>query len=206
MIRAFTGNTNSTSIPRRVRRNRRIADSRLCRPPGGRTKFPSLTLTNHSSSGDFLLLSGLDRICVTCHVFWISGSCGHPGDINTTIINTTTTTTTVWEDYLKNDELSENFRFDRFSLSRRYFPIQPRGADGMTSAVPREQSRTSARSAERTLALDPRPHSSAAARASLRFLMRSATERRTSRGEISFQLPFKRYPIKNFGEQPGGQI
>ena len=56
-----------------------------------------------------------------------------------------------------------------------------------------------ARSAERTLALDPRPHSSAAARASLRFLVRSATERRTSRGEISFQLPFKRYPIKNFG-------
>ena len=35
---------------------------------------------------------------------------------------------------------------------------------------------------------------------------RPATERRTSRGEISFQLPFKRYPIKNFGEQPGGQI
>ena len=27
-------------------------------------------------------------------IFWISGSCGHPGD-NTT---TTTTTTTVWED------------------------------------------------------------------------------------------------------------
>ena len=25
-------------------------------------------------------------------------------------------------------ELSENFRFDRFSLSRRYFPIQPCGA------------------------------------------------------------------------------
>ena len=69
----------------------------------------------------------------------------------------------------------------------------------MTSAVPREQSRTSARSAGRPLALDPRPHSSAAARASLRFLVRSATERRTSRGEISFQLPFKSYPIKNFG-------
>ena len=28
-------------------------------------------------------------------VFWISGSCGHPGDTTTT---TTTTTTTVWED------------------------------------------------------------------------------------------------------------
>ena len=28
----------------------------------------------------------------------------------------------------KNDELSENFRFDRFSLSKRYFPLQPRGA------------------------------------------------------------------------------
>ena len=55
VIRAFTGNTNSTSDPMRVRRNRRIADSRLCRPPGGRTKFPSLTLTNHSSSGDLLL-------------------------------------------------------------------------------------------------------------------------------------------------------
>ena len=28
---------------------------------------------------------------ITTKVFWISGSCGHPGD-------TTTTTTTVWED------------------------------------------------------------------------------------------------------------
>ena len=79
------------------------------------------------------------------------------------------------------------------------FPFNRAAPYGMTSAVPREQSRTSPRSAERPLALDPRPHSSAAARASLRFLVRSATERRTSRGEISFQLPFKRYPIKNFG-------
>ena len=79
------------------------------------------------------------------------------------------------------------------------FPFNRAAPYGMTSAVPREQSRTSPRSAERPLALDPRPHSSAAARASLRFLVRSATERRTSRGEISFQLLFKRYPIKNFG-------
>ena len=60
VIRAFTGNTNSTSDPMRVRRNRRIADSRLCRPPRGRTKFSSpltRTHTYHSSSGDLLLLS-----------------------------------------------------------------------------------------------------------------------------------------------------
>ena len=93
-----------------------------------------------------------------------------------------------------------------FHFQDAIFPFNRAAPYGMTSAVPREQGRTSARSAERPLALDPRPHSSAAARASLRFLVRSATERRTSRGEISFQLPFKRYPIKNFGEQPGGQI
>ena len=86
-----------------------------------------------------------------------------------------------------------------FHFQNAIFPFNRAAPYGMTSAVPREQSRTSARSAERPLALDPRPHSSAAARASLRFLVRSATERRTSRGEISFQLPFKRYPIKNFG-------
>ena len=86
-----------------------------------------------------------------------------------------------------------------FHFQDAIFPFNRAAPYGMTSAVPREQSRTSARSAERTLALDPRPHSSAAARASLRFLVRSATERRTSRGEISFQLLFKRYPIKNFG-------
>ena len=86
-----------------------------------------------------------------------------------------------------------------FHFQNAIFPFNRAAPYGMTSAVPREQSRTSARSAERTLALDPRPHSSAAARASLRFLVRSATERRTSRGEISFQLLFKRYPIKNFG-------
>ena len=86
-----------------------------------------------------------------------------------------------------------------FHFQDAIFPFNRAAPYGMTSAVPREQSRTSARSAERTLALDPRPHSSAAARASVRFLVRSATERRTSRGEISFQLPFKRYPIKNFG-------
>ena len=93
-----------------------------------------------------------------------------------------------------------------FHFQDAIFPFNRAAPCGMTSAVPREQGRTSARSAERPLALDPRPHSSAAARASLRFLVRSATERRTSRGEISFQLPFKRYPIKNFGEQPGGQV
>ena len=93
-----------------------------------------------------------------------------------------------------------------FHFQDAIFPFNRAAPYGMTSAVPREQGRTSARSAERPLALDPRPHSSAAARASLRFLVRSATERRTSRGEISFQLPFKRYPIKNFGEQPGGQV
>ena len=93
-----------------------------------------------------------------------------------------------------------------FHFQDAIFPFNRAAPYGMTSAVPREQGRTSARSAERPLALDPRPHSSAAARASLRFLVRSATERRTSRGEISFQLPFKRYPIKKFGEQPGGQI
>ena len=96
-----------------------------------------------------------------------------------------------------------------FHFQNAIFPFNRAAPYGMTSAVPREQSRTSAvpreqsrtsaRSAERPLALDPRPHSSAAARASLRFLVRSATERRTSRGEISFQLLFKRYPIKNFG-------
>ena len=86
-----------------------------------------------------------------------------------------------------------------FHFQDAIFPFNRAAPYGMTSAVPREQGRTSARSAERPLALDPRPHSSAAARASLRFLVRSATERRTSRGEISFQLPFKRYPIKNFG-------
>ena len=86
-----------------------------------------------------------------------------------------------------------------FHFQNAIFPFNRAAPYGMTSAVPREQSRTSARSAERPLALDPRPYSSAAARASLRFLVRSATERRTSRGEISFQLPFKRYPIKNFG-------
>ena len=86
-----------------------------------------------------------------------------------------------------------------FHFQNAIFPFNRAAPYGMTSAVPREQSRTSARSAERPLALDPRPHSSAAARASLRFLVRSATERSTSRGEISFQLPFKRYPIKNFG-------
>ena len=86
-----------------------------------------------------------------------------------------------------------------FHFQDAIFPFNRAAPYGMTSAVPREQSRTSARSAERTLALDPCPHSSAAARASLMFLVRSATERRTSRGEISFQLPFKRYPIKNFG-------
>ena len=86
-----------------------------------------------------------------------------------------------------------------FHFQDAIFPFNRAAPYGMMSAVPREQSRTSARIAERTLALDPRPHSSAAARASLRFLVRSATERRTSRGEIYFQLPFKRYPIKNFG-------
>ena len=86
-----------------------------------------------------------------------------------------------------------------FHFQDAIFPFNRAAPYGMTSAVPREQSRTSARSAERTLALDPRPHSSAAARASLRFLVRSAAERRTSRGEISFQLPFKHYPIKDFG-------
>ena len=86
-----------------------------------------------------------------------------------------------------------------FHFQNAIFPFNRATPYGMTSAVPREQSRTSARSAERPLALDPRPHSSAAARPSLRFLVRSATERRTSRGEISFQLPFKRYRIKNFG-------
>ena len=86
-----------------------------------------------------------------------------------------------------------------FHFQDAIFPFNRAAPYGMTSAVPREQGRTSARSAERPLALDPRPHSSAAARASLRFLVRSATERRTSRGEISFQLPFKSYPIKNFG-------
>ena len=93
-----------------------------------------------------------------------------------------------------------------FHFQNAIFPFIRAAPYGMTSTVPRDQSRTSARSAERPLALDPRPHSAAAARASLRFLVRSATERSTSRGEISFQLPFKRYPIKNFGEQPGGQI
>ena len=88
-----------------------------------------------------------------------------------------------------------------FHFQDAIFPFNRAAPYGMTSAVPREQGRTSARSAERPLALDPRPHSSAAARASLRFLVRSATERRISRIEISFQLPFKRYPIKNFGEQ-----
>ena len=86
-----------------------------------------------------------------------------------------------------------------FHVQDAIFPFNRAAPYGMTSAVPREHCRTSARSAERTLALDPRPHSSAAARASLRFLVRSATERRTSRGEISFQLHFKCYPIKNFG-------
>ena len=86
-----------------------------------------------------------------------------------------------------------------FHFQDAIFPFNRAAPYGMTSAVPREQSRTSARSAERPLALNPRPHSSAAARASVRFLVRSATERRTSRGETSFELPFKRYPIKNFG-------
>ena len=86
-----------------------------------------------------------------------------------------------------------------FRFQDAIFPFNRAAPYGMTSAVPREQGRTSAKSAQRPLALDPRPHSSAAARASLRFLVRSATERRTSRGEISFQLPFKRYPIKNSG-------
>ena len=87
-----------------------------------------------------------------------------------------------------------------FHFQNAIFPFNRAAPYGMTSAVPREQSRTSARSAERTLALDPRPHSSAAARASVRFLVRSATKRRTPRGEISFQLPFKRYPITPEGK------
>ena len=54
-----------------------------------------------------------------------------------------------------------------FHFRDAIFPFNRAAPYGMTSAVPREQGRTSARSAERPLALDPRPHSSAAARASL---------------------------------------
>ena len=62
-----------------------------------------------------------------------------------------------------------------FHFQDAIFPFNRAAPYGMTSAVPREQGRTSARSAERPLALDPRPHSSAAARASLRFLVRRAS-------------------------------
>jgi len=44
------------------------------------------------------------KLYLRTKVFRISGRCGHPGDTTR----------------------SENFRFDRFSLSRRYFPTTAR--------------------------------------------------------------------------------
>ena len=84
-----------------------------------------------------------------------------------------------------------------FHFQDAIFPFNRAAPYGMTSAVPREQSRTSARSAERPLALDPRPHSAAAARASLRFLVRAATERRTKRRNF-ISTPFRTLPDQKF--------
>ena len=92
-----------------------------------------------------------------------------------------------------------------FHFRDAIFPFNRAAPYGMTSAVPGSKAER-ARGARSVPSLSTLARTPPLPRASLRFLVRSAMERRTSRGEISFQLPFKRYPIKNFGEQPGGQI
>ena len=92
-----------------------------------------------------------------------------------------------------------------FHFQDAIFPFNRAAPYGMTSAVPRSK-------AERARGARSVPSLSTLART----LRCRASESEVSGGlrdgakdltrRNSFQLPFKRYPIKNFGEQPGGQI
>ena len=106
----------------------------------------------------------------------------------------------------KNDELSENFWFDRFSLSKRYFPLQPRGAvrhdeRGSAGAKPneREERRAYPRSRPSPALLRCRASESEVSGA-----LRDGAKDLARRNFLS--TPFQTLPDQKFREQPGGQI
>ena len=83
-----------------------------------------------------------------------------------------------------------------FHFQDAIFPFNRAAPYGMTSAVPREQGRTSARSAERPLALDPGPHSSAAARSEVSGALRDGAKDLTRRNFLS--TPFQTLSDQKF--------
>ena len=124
------------------------------------------------------------KLYLRTKVFRISGRCGHPGDTTR----------------------SENFRFDRFSLSRRYFPIQPRG-DAPSRLLDLARLGTMSRL---LTAADPRSRPSPAllrCRASeseVSGALRDGAKDLARRNFLS--TPFQMLPDLKFREQPGGQI
>ena len=103
-----------------------------------------------------------------------------------------------WTSYLK--------FFDRFSLSKRYFPLQPRGAvrhdeRGSEGAKPNEREERGASPRSRP---SPALLRCRASESEVSGALRDGAKDLARRNFLS--TPFQTLPDQKFREQPGGQI